>query len=131
MWMICFKAESFEKIGLFDEKFYPSAGEDYDLDGRIYKEGYRVVGTTRSWTFHFWGKSKDRTEEYVGMGLPTDDTLVWNNLDELWPPDKNLGWNEKEGKYVPTHMDPWGHVTLPDGSKKPMFRIPEIHVTDI
>ena len=59
MWMICFKAECFDKIGLFDEKFYPGGAEDYDMDGRIYSEGYRTVGTTKSWVWHWWGKSKD------------------------------------------------------------------------
>ena len=131
MWMPVFKTECFEKIGLFDEKFYPGGGEDMDMDGRIYREGYRAVGTTRSWTWHWWGASKDKTEEYKGMGLPIDDTLVWNNLDELWPPDKSLSWNDKERKYTPTHMDPWGHVTLQDGSKKPMYRVPEIGIVDI
>lgn len=129
MWMTIFKAECFEKIGLFDERYYPGSGEDYDLDGRIYRDGYRVVGTTKSWTWHHWGQSKDNGSEFTGKGLPIDDTLVWNNMDELWPPEKNLSWNGKE--MVPKSMDPWGHVTLQDGSKKPMYRVPTIHVVDI
>lgn len=131
MWMPVFKVECFEKAGLFDERFYPGGGEDYSFCGRIYREGYRAVGTTRSWVWHWWGKSKDKGEEFIGKGLPVIQELVWADIDALWPPEKNLTWNEKERKYVPMHMDPWGHVTLQDGSKKPMYRVPEIGIIDI
>lgn len=131
MWMICFKADAYEKIGLFDERFYPAGMEDYDLDARIYREGYRIVGTTKSWVWHDWGRSKDKGNEFIGKGLPIIQDLVWMDGDALWPPEKNLTWNEQEGKYVPMHFDPWGHVTLKDGNKKPMYRVPEIGIVDI
>jgi len=131
MWMPVFKVECFEKAGLFEERYYPGSGEDYDFDARIYREGYRAVGTTRSWVWHWWGASKDKGGEFIGKGLPVIQDLVWADVDYLWPPEKNLTWNEKEGKMVPMHMDPWGHVTLQDGSKKPMYRVPQITVVDI
>ncbi len=131
MWMPVFKTECFEKIGLFDERFYPSGQEDYDFDARIYREDYRAVGTSKSWVWHAWGASKDRANEYIGQGLPIKQELIWMDGDYLWPPEKNLTWDGKEGKYVPMHFDPWGHVTLQDGSKKPMYRIPEIGIVDI
>lgn len=127
MWMPVFKIECFEKIGLFDEKYFPGAGEDYDMDGRIYRDGYRAVGTTRSWVWHHWGQSKDKQENKADIEI--DPTYVWNNMDELWPPEKNLSWNGHE--MVPKSMDPWGKTTMSDGSKRPMYRVPTIHVIDI
>ena len=129
MWMPVFKTECFEKVGLFDERFYPGGGEDYDMDARIYREYYRAVGTTRSWVWHHWGQSKDETEAAKNKGATIDPTLVWMDTSSLWPSEKNLSWNGNQ--MVPIEMDPWGKVTLPDGSKKPMYRIPEIGIIDI
>jgi GT2 family glycosyltransferase len=129
MWMPVFKTECFEKIGLFDEKFYPGGGEDYDFDARIYREYYRAVSSTRSWVWHHWGQSKDETEAAKNKGAVVDPKLTWMNTDSLWPPERNLSWNGTA--MVPTKFDPWGKVTLPDGTKQPMYRIPEIHIVDI
>lgn len=131
MWMIIFKAESIEKIGLFDEKFYPGGAEDYDMDGRIYSEGYRTVGTTRSWVWHWWGKSKDKGSEFVGKGLPIEEKYNWADLNHLWPSEWNLSWDEKEGKMVPKPFDPWATCFKKDGTKVGMKRRSEIHVIDI
>jgi len=129
-WCTIFKKEFFEKFGLFDERYYPGGGEDYDINARCYRQGYRMVGTTRSWVWHWWGKSKD-TREYQGKSLPVVPELVWMNPDFLWPPDKNLAWNKEEGKYKPKAMDPWARLEQEDGTWKPMQRIEEIGVVDI
>lgn len=119
-WCTIYKREFFDKFGMYDERYYPGGGEDYDINARCYREGYRMVGTTRSWVWHWWGTSKDKTD-HKGKSLPAIQELVWMNPDYLWPPEKNNGQK----------MDPWGHVTLKDGTKKPMVRRKEIGVVDI
>jgi GT2 family glycosyltransferase len=130
-WCTVFKREFFDKFGLFEERYYPGGGEDYDMDARCYREGYRMVGTTRSWVWHHWGSSKDYQEKVNDTGLPIVPELCWANGDALWNPEINLTWNDKEKKMVPMHFDPWGKVTLQDGSKKPMIRDEKIGITDI
>lgn len=129
-WCTVFRSEFFGKFGMFDEKIYPGGLDDYDLNARVYREGYRMVGTSRSWVFHFWGSSKD-TNEHVLKSLPILDELRWADGDALWPPEKNLSWDDETKSMQPKKFDPWGRVTLKDGSKKPMYRIPEIHIMDI
>jgi len=131
MWMPVFKVECFEKAGIFEERFYPGGGEDYDFCGRIYAQGYRAVGTTRSWVWHWWGKSKDEGSEFIGKGLPIVQNLVWADITWLWPPEWNLSWNEKEGKMTPKPFDPWAMCFLKDGTKVPMKRQSEIGIVDI
>lgn len=131
MWMPVFKSECFEKIGLFDERFYPGGSEDYDMDGRVYSEGYRAVGTTKSWVWHWWGKSKDKGGEFVGKGLPVDPKYVWADINYLWPSEWNLSWDEKEGKMKPKPFDPWASCFLMDGTKVGMKRRKEIAIVDI
>ena len=152
-WCPVFNRQAIEKVGFFEERYYPGGGEDYCMDARAYsckwgsngikiKDGcdnegheyngaFRMLGTTRSWVWHWWGSSKDKQEIVGQQGLPIVESLRWMNPDLLWPRDKNLSWNEKEKKMLPTGFDPWGHVTLEDGSKKPMYRIPEVSVVDI
>jgi len=117
-WCTTFRSDFLNTYGLFEEKFYPGGGEDYDMDARCYREGLRMVGTTLSWVWHWWGQTKDTTND---TGLPVVPELCWANGDELWPIDKNNG----------QHFDPWGHWTAEDGSKHPMYRIPEIGIIDI
>ena len=119
-WGTVFKKAFFKKFGLFDERYYPGGGEDYDLNARCYREGYRMVGTTRSWVWHWWGASKD-TKDHQGKSLPIIPELVWMNPDYLWPPEKNN--NQK--------MDPWGKWTDDKGEKHPMYRRKEIGIIDI
>jgi GT2 family glycosyltransferase len=128
MWMPVFRLDCFEKIGLLDEKFFPGAGEDYDYDGRVYAEGYRAVGSTKSWVWHWWGKSKDKQKD---INIKIDPKYVWNSLGELWPDEWNLSWDAKEGKMKPKPFDPWATCFLQDGTRVPMKRKPEITVVDI
>lgn len=105
-WCTVFKRSILQEVGLFDERFYPGGGEDYDMMARIYSKGLRAVGTTKSWVWHWWGKSKDDIS-----GKDPENPLFsrprWNDLEEIWGPD----------------FDVWGHVNLPDGTKKPLVRL--------
>lgn len=115
-WHPVFKREALEKVGYFDERFMYGGGEDYDYNARVYRLGYRYVGTTKSWVWHWWGKSKDQVAK-----LPPElfDRPFWNNNDELWPKELNFGQS----------VDPWGRATNPEtGEKVPMKRIKEIHI---
>ena len=76
--------ERFRNIGLLDERFYPGMGEDYDYACRAGMRGYRTIGTTLSWVWHWWGSSfkKVNKPEYPPMWREE-----WNNNREKW--DKN------------------------------------------
>lgn len=83
-WCTTFKREMLvNKIGLFDERFHPGAGEDYDLMGRIYVAGYRALATSLSWVYHYWGQSKDE-KNGLRTALPPAREQ-WNKLNILWP----------------------------------------------
>jgi len=87
-----FKREFFDKVGLFDEHFFPGSGEDYDILARTYSKGYRIVSTSKSWIWHHWSKSKDlfasgELEDHY-YKPPTHN--YWNNMGDLYPPE----WNE-------------------------------------
>ncbi|OGO14211.1 MAG: hypothetical protein A2Y53_03655 [Chloroflexi bacterium RBG_16_47_49] len=131
MWLTVFRAECFERVGLFDERYYPGGGEDYDMDARIYSNGYRAVGTTRSWVWHHWGQSKDETAAAKDKGMVVDLERSWMDSTYLWPPEWNLSWNNETQKMEPKPIDPWATCFLQDGTKVPMKRRPEIAVVDI
>jgi len=121
-WSPVFKASALATLGLWDERFYPGGGDDYDMDGRIYSKNYRAVSTRKSWTYHHWGKSRDESKERDEQGLPIEKERNWNNLGDLWPPE----WNEENNLCV------WGYYTSKiDGRKKAFKRVPEIAVIDI
>jgi len=61
-WFVVFKKEALETIGLYDERFGPGNGEDYDVVHRIYIAGGRASATLGSYVFHWWGKSKDAVQ---------------------------------------------------------------------
>lgn len=109
-WCTVFKRDALENIGLFDEKFYPGGGEDYDMMGRIYAKGLRAVGTTKSWVWHHWGKSKDDISG-KNPNNPIFSRPRWNNLDELWPKGFDVWGKDKNGNVYE--------------------RTPEIHVDDL
>src|SRR3989304_4654457 len=109
-WFTVFDRERYWKLGGFEEKYYPGGGEDHDICARAYSKGYRMVGTMKSWVWHHWSSSRDHPEKLP----PLRQDLVWNNHDELWPPE----WNEG------AQMDPWGRRTDKDGKKIPLKRVP-------
>ncbi len=120
-WCTIFKREFFDKIGFFEERYYPGGGEDYDLDARCYREDYRLVGTTKSWVWHWWGSSKDHQGEIKSESLPIIDDLRWNSSNLIWPEKENGGQN----------MDPWGKWTDKKGLKHPMKRDDTIGIIDM
>lgn len=103
MWCTTFKREELlEKIGLFDERFYPGAGEDYDMLGRCAKAGYHVYGTHMSWVWHDWGQTKD---VHTHQGRPKMvERPGWNKLGELWP-DGFDAWGRKGDRIPDIHVD--------------------------
>lgn len=116
MWHPVFKREALEKIGYFDERFLYGGGEDYDLNARAYRQGYRMVSTMKSWVWHHWGQTIRKLDE-----LPPElfEREPWNDLDSLWPPELNFGKS----------VDPWGKVENPStGQKVPFKRVPEVKI---
>ena len=123
MWCTVFKREGLEEIGLLDERFYPGSGEDYDMMGRVYSCAWpedreecdpkfhrRAVGTTKSWVWHHWGKSKMK----VGTPELSMSRDSWNRLDLLWPGG----------------FDQWGHYKVKD-IKKPYRRVPDVSIDSL
>lgn len=106
-----FRREIFEKIGLFDERFFPGSGEDMDFMARAYQKNYRIVSTSLSWVWHHLSKSKDLFASGELEDPYYKNRPYWNNMGELWP----LG------------HDPWGK----DKDGKLLPRIPEIFVDQI
>lgn len=109
-WCTVFKRDKLESLGWFEEKYYPGGGEDHDICARAYSKGYRMVGTLKSWVWHHWSASRDHPEKLPDIR----QDLVWNNHDQLWPPEWNGGQK----------MDPWGKQNLPDGTKVSLKRVP-------
>jgi GT2 family glycosyltransferase len=116
MWAPIFKNEFFDRIGYFDERFYPGGGEDYDINARTYGQKLRMVSTMKSWVWHHWGQTKDKIGE-LPEGM-IDQEYCWNNIDELWPPEWNNG----------NKMDPWGHWTDEQGNRIPLKRVEKVHI---
>ena len=58
-WFVVFKRETLEKVGLYDERFGPGGGEDYDYVHRIYCAGGRASATMRSFVWHYWSVSRE------------------------------------------------------------------------
>lgn len=111
-WCPVFKRDIFWALGGFEEKYYSGGGEDHDLNARAYSKGLRMVGTMKSWVWHHWSSSRDHPEKLP----PLREDLIWNNHDELWPPE----WNEGH------KMDPWGHYTNSKGERVPLKRVPRV-----
>jgi len=105
-----FNTEKFWKVGMMNEKFYPGTGEDYCWNATSYAKGFRVVGTTLSWIWHWWGKSLNQSD--TNYKEVVDMKRWWNNNDELWKP--YLAKGEK--------FDVWLKV----GHKVPPITIDEI-----
>ena len=82
-WGPTFRADYLAKIGLFDERFFPGAGEDYDIVSRGYQAGYRMLASSLSWVYHWWGQSKDEPDGLDEALPPVREQ--WNKLNILWP----------------------------------------------
>lgn len=76
-WCTVFDRESLNLKGVFDEKFYPGGGEDYDIGGRFYSIyypdrehpnsllRYRMVAPSNCWAWHHLSKSRNTKEQYL------------------------------------------------------------------
>jgi len=97
-WCPVFRREALEDIGLFDERFNPGGGEDYDFSARCYQAGYRALATSLSWVWHHWGQSKDEKDGF-DSALPLAKPR-WNYLSTKGDPERGL-WDPD--------CDCWGH----------------------
>lgn len=91
-WCTTFKRKKWMELGMFDERFFPGGGEDYDSLGRAYQAGYRFLASSYSYVYHHWGQSKDEPDG-LDMALPPAREN-WNKLstkgfgnEGLWDPD--------------------------------------------
>ena len=82
-WMPVFREDAVEKVGYFDERFYPGGGEDYDWVARCYSAGFRAISTTKSWVWHHWSKSIEAKDK-----LPARVRESFANVDDLWEIDE-------------------------------------------
>jgi GT2 family glycosyltransferase len=98
MWLVVFKRAEWAELGMFDERFFPGGGEDYDGSSRIYQAGYRAIATSRSWVWHHWGQSKD---------APTGFNVALPNARPQWNKLSTKGFGD-EGLWHPD-CDVWGH----------------------
>lgn len=110
MWMTTFDMDRLREFGLlgdrfqlFDEKFFPGSGEDYDLLGRCAKAGAKVMGTHFSFLWHDWGMSKDK-KDHDGM-LKVADRPSWNRMGDLWPDGFDC-WGRKGDRLPGIHIEP-------------------------
>lgn len=91
-WCTTFDREALDYKGVFDERFFPGGGEDYDIGGRFYSmfypskqanpaDRYRMVATSKSWAWHHLSKSRKTKEQYL-PGLREhfgDDHAMWED----------------------------------------------------
>lgn len=91
-WCTVFDKEALDYKGMYDERFFPGGGEDYDIGGRFYSsywpsgqanplDRYRMVATSKSWAWHHLSKSR-RTKEELLPGLRNnfgDDHAMWED----------------------------------------------------
>ena len=97
-WCPVFRRDALDDIGLFDERFLPGGGEDYDWSARCYQAGYRGIATSLSWVWHHWGQSKDARDGF-DTALPLARPH-WNYLSTKGDPVRGL-WDPD--------VDCWGH----------------------
>jgi GT2 family glycosyltransferase len=88
MFCTVFKQDIAAKIGLFDEFFYPSGGEDTDwiaragglLEDQNHFRGYEVISTPKSYVWHWWNQS----------AVDTTFTKARIQLREKWGSDYDM-----------------------------------------
>jgi GT2 family glycosyltransferase len=88
------KTKLLKDIGGLDERF-SAGGEDYDFCCRANMMGYRSVGTTLSWVFHHWSMTFRSIEDEEKIRRLVPDGFRWNNLTEIWGPDRHDIWGWK------------------------------------
>lgn len=100
-WCAVFRRKEWMELGMFDERFFPGGGEDYDAMSRIYQAHGRAISTPKSWVWHHWGQSKDEPTGF-NTALPNARDY-WNKLSTkgfgdqgLWDPDCDIWGREGE-----------------------------------
>lgn len=107
-WMTVYERKALEYKGLYDERFFPGGGEDYDIGGRFYSQWwptgvanptdrYRMVATSRSWAWHHLNKSRTTKDEYLSSDRRnfSDDHAMW---EDRWT-HPTLAKFRKDGVY--------------------------------
>ena len=110
-WFVVFKRETLEKVGLYDERFGPGGGEDYDYVHRIYCAGGRASATMRSFLWHYWSVSREGAHtrgDIVPYGRKTfadTNSLFVYDLDgansPIFPPRDNEKYGNKRKRINP------------------------------
>lgn len=89
-WCTVFDRAALDYKGMYDERFFPGGGEDYDIGGRFYSmfwptkqanplDRYRMVATAKSWAWHHLSKSRTSKDQLL-PGLRDH----WNKDHEMW-----------------------------------------------
>jgi len=102
-WCTVFRADRLAEVGLFDERWFPGGGEDYDKIACIYRAGYRALATSLSWCWHEWGQSKDRPDGLEEALPPAREN--WNKLGEVWKSGFDI-WAKDPKTQEPLPRDP-------------------------
>ena len=76
--------QRFLEVGMLCERFFPGSGEDYDYSCRASMLGYRSVGTTLSYVFHWWSSTFKAVHEEDDVRSLMIPELSWNGTSEKW-----------------------------------------------
>ncbi len=72
------KRSVIDEVGLYDERFSPGSYEDWDLQVRMRRAGYRLGFAGRAYVHHVWSGS------IRGNGLGHDDIFSARKIGLLW-----------------------------------------------
>jgi len=89
-----FDTKRFLRVGYLCEKYFPASGEDYDYSCLAYMKGFRCVGTTKSWVFHWWSSSQKAAQKEDDVKSLMIPELNWNHNHERWGPGFDV-WGYK------------------------------------
>lgn len=98
MYAPVWKTGALSEIGLFDERWFPGGGEDYDYLARASQAGFRMLSTSRSLLWHKWGASKDAPDGF-STALPPA-RRHWNKISTKSDSESGV-WHPE--------CDVWGH----------------------
>jgi len=116
-WFVVFKRETLETVGLYDERFGPGNGEDYNFVQRVYLAGGRASATMHSFVWHKWGASKKAVQTSTSVVPYTKRQFSDTDATFECSPD---GANSPI--YPPRDNQPFGN--------KRKLKEPEIYVED-
>ena len=104
-WCVTFKRmQLLTEVGLYDERFFPGGGEDYDLQSRCAQAGgYRIMGTWEAWVWHDWGQSKD-FKGHDGRAR-ISERPSWNRMGDVWD-GKFDAWGRTGVRHPDVRMEP-------------------------